>query len=44
MEWLADVGGITRSVFVIGQLLIVPFATFSLKSFMALKLVRVIPS
>ena len=29
-DWLADIGGLTRAVFIIGQIIVTPFSIFQL--------------
>ena len=43
-DWLADIGGLTRAVFIIGQILVTPFSIFELRSVLAELLVRIVPS
>ena len=43
-EWLADIGGMSRAVFAVGNVLMGPLTAFQLHSLMAQFLVRVIPS
>ena len=43
-DWLADIGGLTRAVLVIGQILVTPFSIFELRSVLAELLVRIVPS
>ena len=43
-DLLANIGGLTRAVFIIGQILVTPFSILELRSILADFLVRIVPS
>ena len=44
MDWLAEVGGLVRAIFIIGQGMMGPYAKYHLNALLAWLLVRVVPT